>query len=244
MSTNIKLPFLIGHRGTRAYAPENTCAAFQLAKVYGISWVELDVALTRDDELVVIHDETVDRTTNGTGHVADLLYSDINKLDAGGWFCLECQGEKIPRFVDVIDVLAACELGVNIEIKPTPGKTVETAQKTLSLLKSHWPDALPTPLISSFDWDALSIVAEEAPWLPIGMLFHEWDDSAYAVAERLNAWSLNLNANDATAARVAEIKARGYEVLCYTVNDAAFAKKLQSYGVTAVFTDYPDLLSK
>jgi glycerophosphoryl diester phosphodiesterase len=107
---------VIAHRGASAYAPENTLAAFKLAKEMSADWFELDCTLTRDGEVVVMHDDTVDRTTNGTGYVRDLTLYDIKQLDAGSWFAPEFAGERVPTLGQALD-FAKWNIGVYIEIK-------------------------------------------------------------------------------------------------------------------------------
>src|SRR5438445_1086012 len=124
-SINSYMSRLIAHRGASALAPENTLAAFRKAGEIGAKWVEFDVMLAADGEAVVIHDDTLDRTTNAKGNVCDYPYSYLQTLDAGSWFNPQFSHEKIPTLAEVIGVLRHCKLAANIEIKPSVGKEEE-----------------------------------------------------------------------------------------------------------------------
>ena len=129
-----RLPRVIAHRGLSARAPENTLAAFRAAAGAGVPWVECDVQLTADGHAVLLHDETLDRTTDGTGRLADTPLAGLRGLDAGGWFDAAFAGESIPALSEALDLLAALGLGVNLEIKSGPGRGPEAARAVLSEL--------------------------------------------------------------------------------------------------------------
>lgn len=124
-------PPIIAHRGASKYTPENTFAAFRKAKELGINWVEFDVMLTADGEVVVIHDETLERTTNGTGAVIAQAYSYLRTLDAGSWFDPSFANEKIPTLREVIKLLNELDMFANIEIKAQSGNEETTAKKSI-----------------------------------------------------------------------------------------------------------------
>jgi glycerophosphoryl diester phosphodiesterase len=233
---------VIAHRGASAYAPENTIAAFDLALASGCRWVEFDVMLSLDKEPIVFHDETLSRTTNGKGQVAQVDANYLASLDAGDWFSKQYRGEKIPHFREVLKWLIFSNVYANIEIKPAPGLAEETAVIVLNTLQRYWPTDYPLPLVSSFDVDVLSICRSLAPELPLGLLVHEWDGSWQKRAELLACTTVHVNHRILTAERAKEIKDAGFLLLSYTVNRKRLAQKLLSWGVDAVFSDYPDLL--
>lgn len=231
---------LIAHRGAAAYAPENTLSAFRKAHELGATWVEFDVMLTRDGVPIIIHDETVDRTTNGTGAVADYYYEDIAKLDAGSWFSAQYVGERIPTFVETLNLLSDLSMGIEVEIKPTPGKGAETARAAMEALSQHWPTSAKPPLLSSADADAIATLAQLAPGFAIGSVVHEHHE----LADAFDSSVISVNQELLDQETITALRERYDVILPYTLNDRERAEHLLGMGVDAVFTDYPDLLHK
>lgn len=234
---------IIGHRGAAAYAPENTIASFDKALGLGCNWIEFDVMLSADGEPFIFHDDNLKRTTNGRGQFGHVLADYVQSLDAGSWFSKGFKGEKIPHFSDVIQWLVFTNCNANVEIKPFPGTTEQTAVAVLSCINRFWPASKPLPLVSSFDYDALALCRTLSPELPLGLLLDSWDDNWLLKAAELHCYSLHLNKSILTAKRVEAIKEAGYQLYAYTVNRRRQARKLLDWGVDAVFSDYPDLLS-
>lgn len=234
---------IISHRGASAYAPENTIAAFDKALALGSKFLEFDVQLSADSELFVFHDDTLKRTTNGKGAIGLANSEYLETLDAGRWFARRFRGEKIPRFSEVLQWLTFSNATANIELKPCEGKTQETVVAVLAQINQHWPQTKELPLISSFDHESLILCRSLAPEMPIGLLFHEWDKDWLVKAKDLQCYSIHFNRHILNAERVKQIKEQGYAVFVYTVNRRRLAKKLFNWGVDAVFSDYPDLLS-
>lgn len=234
---------LIGHRGASAYAPENTIASFEKAHALGCCFIEFDVMLSVDGEAFVFHDENVKRTTNGRGEFGLLSADYIRTLDAGRWFGRSFRGEKIPSLQETIQWLTSSNVQANIEIKPYPGKTQQTTIAVLTHINRFWPQDKKWPLISSFDLSALTLCRSLAPEIPLGLLMDVWDDNGLQQAEELGCFSIHLSRRAASQKRVALIKERGYAVYVYTVNWKWQATKLFKWGVDAVFSDYPDLLT-
>lgn len=234
---------IIAHRGASAYAPENTLVAFERAKSLGCHFIEFDVMLSQDDEPFVFHDENLKRTTNGRGRFDQKAADDIRKLDAGKWFAKQYHGEPIPTLRSVLDWLVKNDMQANIEIKPNPGKTEETTVSVLTTLNRYWPDNRPWPLLSSFEIDALKLCRNVSPEIPLGLLLDKWDANWCKIAEELHCYSVHISLKSATKARIEEIKSKGYKVFVYTVNRKKRAVKLFNWGVDALFSDYPDLLS-
>lgn len=232
---------VIGHRGACAYAPENTLASFDKALSLGCRFIEFDVMCSADGEPFVIHDENLKRTTNGKGFVGLVTADYMDSLDAGSWFSRRFKGEKIPHFKDALNWLSFSGAQANIEIKPYPGAVESTTIAVLSHIHRHWPADKALPLVSSFDWDALVLCRSISPEMPLGLLLHEWDEHWLQKAKQLDCFSIHLNRKILTADRVKTIKEAGYVVCAYTVNRSRLAKKLFSWGVDAVFSDYPDL---
>lgn len=234
---------VIGHRGAAAYAPENTLAAFDKALALGCRYLEFDVMLSADGEPFVFHDESLKRTTNGKGEIGLVNAEYLQSLDAGNWFSKRYRGEKIPHFRDALKWLTFANVSANIEIKPYPGQSEQTSIAVLSHINRYWPATKPLPLLSSFDLASLTLCRSLAPEMPLGLLLHEWDADWNTKAHELQCFSVHLNRRILNRSRVEAIKAQGYQVFAYTVNRRRQAMKLFDWGVDAVFSDYPDLLS-
>ena len=235
---------IIGHRGAAGYAPENTLAAFEKARALGCHFIEFDVMLSADGEAFVFHDENIKRTTNGRGEFGMLTAEYLRSLDTGYWYAKKFRGEKIVTFQEAITWLNASGLHANIEIKPYPGRTEVTTIAVLTQINRYWPQDKKLPLLSSFDTDALTLCHSIAPEIPRGLLLDKWQENWQKLAHELQCVSVHLSRRAATKARVLALKEQGYLVYVYTVNWKRKAAKLFSWGVDAVFTDYPDLLRK
>ncbi|MGH7003648.1 MAG: glycerophosphodiester phosphodiesterase family protein, partial [Alphaproteobacteria bacterium] len=201
--------------------------------------VEFDVRLTRDGDLVLMHDDTVARTTNGQGRVLDLAAAAIQALDAGAWFGGAFAGERVPTLADTIALLAELGLGANIEIKAAASEARATAEALARILAAHWPKQAP-PLVSSFEIAALESMQAVAPQWPRGLLLQRLEGDWQGLLDRLGAATLNLDHEPLSAMHVAAARASGRPVLCYTVNEAARARDLFGWGVAGVFSDRPD----
>lgn len=234
--SELPIPRIIGHRGLAAFAPENTLVGFRKAAELGIKWVEFDIQTTADGVLVVIHDETLNRTTNGRGPVIAQRYTDIAKLDACSWFKGSRAHEPVPTFEATIACLKQYQLGANIELKPCPGREEETTLKLLDALKT-WPESLPLPLVSSFSLTCLRIARQHSSDLHLGLLMDHWCKDWETKYQELNCYSIHFHWRQLSLARLEQLRQRGARVLCYTVNDAFLAKTLWADGVTAVFSD-------
>lgn len=235
------VPFIIGHRGAAGLAPENTIASLRRAKAEGATWVEFDVMLTAEGVPVLFHDETVNRTTNGKGALADKSLEETQLLDAGLWFSTEFQGERIPTFQNTINELKALGLGANVEIKPTPGLGRETAKATCTIISSNWPDSLPPPVISSFDAAAMATARDMLPEIERAMLFGRLPENWLAKVEELDCKAVHLSTKYVTRKDVDTLTEKGLPVRIYTVNDLARGHELREMGVASVFTDRPDI---
>ena len=163
-------PRLIAHRCGGALAPENTLAGLRVAAELGYRGAEFDVMLSGDGTPVLIHDETLERTTDGRGRVADMSDAELARLDAGGWHGPQFAGEPLPSFGDAAELCQALGLWANVEIKPSRGQEAETGRKVALEARELWA-GLPPPLLSSFSLEALEAARAAAPELPRGLLF-------------------------------------------------------------------------
>lgn len=235
----LQLPKVIGHRGAARHAPENTLSGIRMAAAQGATWVEVDVKLTADNVPVLMHDDLVDRTTDGKGAVRDMTLDEIRRLDAGRWFSPVFQRERVPTLTEVIALVTALNLGINLEIKPCPGREEETAGVALTLAYALWPEDRPPPLISSFAAPSLDMAKMIVPAWPRGYLIDHRPADWRQRAAALGAASINVNARRENAASIAAYRDAGYPVLAYTVNSAAAAREVLDWGVAGVFTDTP-----
>ena len=239
-SSAIRFPRVIGHRGAAGHAPENTLGGLRKAAELGATWVEFDVALTRDDVPVLLHDETLERTTDGTGKVAERTFQEISRLDAGAWFGDAFAGERIPRLDAAIALLDTLGLCANVEIKPTKGRARKTGRIVGQMIAEKWPKSLRAPVFSSFTTEALAAARETAPMIPRGLLMHRMRRDWRKQAESLECLSVHCNHRILNADRARRIRDAGYHLLAYTVNDAPRALQLADWGVDSVFSDFPD----
>jgi glycerophosphoryl diester phosphodiesterase len=237
------IPRLIGHRGAAGLAPENTLAAIRAGAAAGAPMVEFDAKLTADGHVILMHDDTLERTTDGVGPVAMHTLAQIRRLDAGRWFAPAFAGERVPTMAEALALVLELAIAVNIEVKPCPGREQETAAAVIAAAKAIWPADVALPLVSSFDVAALEVALDAAPDWPRGYLIWDRPDDWAAIADRLGAATLNVCHEREDAASLAAYAATGRPVLAYTVNDVARARVLFGLGVAGVFTDRPDLLA-
>jgi glycerophosphoryl diester phosphodiesterase len=234
-----RYPRLIAHRCGGALAPENTLVGLRIAARMGCQAVEFDAMLCADGVPVVIHDETLDRTTSGSGPVARARLDDLRRLDAGIRHGPAFLGEPLPTLVEVLECCAELGLTANVEIKPATGYEQATGAAVAELVAALRRDG--ALLLSSFSEVALSEAARTAPLVPRAVLVEtvpaDWSERL----RRHGAVALHCAAHAADAATVAAIAAAGYGIACYTVNSAAEAQRLFAAGVCSVFSDRPDL---
>ena len=238
---SMNLPTLIAHRGAPRLAPENTLAGLVAAKAAGARWTEFDVTLCQDDRAVVIHDDQLERTTNGHGEVLATPFALLRTFSAGAWFAPQFSDEIIPSLEEYIKTAANLGLGINIELKPIPlTRSLTLCQLVLDALK-NWPNNLPTPLISSFDEMNLRHLRFLNCPYPIALNVININSEALSLAVALNCYSIHAKANDLTSEDIYKAHQKNLQVLAYTVNDKIEAQILLDLGVKSVFSDIPDL---
>ena len=230
-----------GHRGASGLAPENTMPAFELAARLGAHGVELDVQRSRDGVLVVCHDETVDRTSDGTGRIVDLAWTQLRQLDLGRH---DGTTARIPTLAEVLDLAADTGLRVNIELKntlePYPGLEQEIEHTVQQSRLAR--DAAHQIVYSSFNHRSLLRLIELGTTVPVGVLHVEplirpWQYAAGFGATALHPLALTVLPDEVEAAHAA-----GLSVHVWTVDDAEQARTLAGWGVDAIVTNHPDRL--
>jgi glycerophosphoryl diester phosphodiesterase len=232
---------LIAHRGASAYAPENTLAAMREAKKRGARWVEIDVKLTRDGHPVIIHDHRVDRTTNGTGLVAGMTLQDIRALDAGSWFDPAFAGEKVPTFEELIETVLALDLGLQVELKPTPGDDAQTAEIACATLQRSWPKERGRLFLTSFSERSLMRAAALMPDVPRAFAVVVPPADPRALLAEVNCQILHCTSDLVDAAVLARLNASGVEFAIATINSPDEAKRLLAGGAQTILSDYADM---
>lgn len=229
-------PRLIGHRGAKALAPENTLGSIRAAKEAGVTWVEIDAKLAGDGVPVLIHDATLDRTTDRSGPVAALTSVELGAVDAGG-------GEGVPTLAQCLALCRRLGLGLDLEIKPDPGTGAATARAVLAVLAAEGWKPEDEILVTSFDREALAIVRDVAPDYRRGFLIDAWHEDWREAATELGVvavipWTRQIDRAD----QVAAIRDGGWVPLVYTVNDPQRARQLFDWGMAGIVTDDPPAL--
>ncbi|WP_413204696.1 glycerophosphoryl diester phosphodiesterase [Rhodospirillum sp. A1_3_36] len=237
---------VMGHRGAAASAPENTLSGVRQAFGEGARWIEFDAKLTADGVPVIFHDDQLDRVTSGHGPVADWTLDELRRLDAGQWFDPQFRGEAIPTLEEMLSLLASLGMGANIEIKPCPGRAVETARRTMDVARACWPATAPSPVVSSFDVTALAEAGGAAPDWPLALLVDHadgWTASSVVIeAKALGCQGIHLDDRLVDEACLAACKAEGFATGVWTVNAVERAHVLWEWGVDAIISDRPGVL--
>ena len=220
----------IGHRGASGYEPENTLISFEKAIDLNADGIELDVHLSSDGELVVIHDETIDRTTNGKGAVNVLSLKELKTFRTNG-------SQEIPTLIEVFDLVNR-RCFINIELKG-----IGTAKPVSDIINQYISNKkweINDFLVSSFDWKMLEEFHKLNPKIRIGVLTEESIENALAFAKKTNAFSINPDYQLLTKEKVALLQENGFEVFPWTVNSKEAIKKIKSFNVNGIISNFPD----
>jgi glycerophosphoryl diester phosphodiesterase len=229
---------VIAHRGASGHAPENTLAAFRRAISLGATFIETDLQLTRDTRFVAIHDDTVDRTTNGHGKVHDLTLNELRRLDAGSWFGSEFGGERIPTLEEILDFSKKHDVVFYLELKPTGSWGGEHA--LIGALRASGEIA--RTIVISFDSVILQALREIEPTLMTGLLFEGQIENPIQRAIEIGARQLAVRGDLITPTLLAGARKQDLQVVCWTVNQPAHMRLLIGAGVDGIMSDYPDRL--
>jgi glycerophosphoryl diester phosphodiesterase len=233
-------PQVMAHRCGGALSPENTLAGLGVAARLGCRGVEFDVMLSADGSPWLIHDETLERTTNGVGKVCETSDAVLATLDAGGKCHRAFQGTPIPPFADV---LAGCQfhgLLANVEIKPASGFEVATGSVVARILLER-EDIVGRVVLSSFSEEALCAARQVAPQLPMALLVDRIPADWRERSVRLGIIAFHTDSRFVVREQVAAIKAAGLKLAVYTENHPERARELYAWGVDCMITDRPDL---
>jgi glycerophosphoryl diester phosphodiesterase len=237
----LKHPIIVAHRGFRSRYPENTLSAFSAAVEHGIFMIELDVALTRDRQVIVIHDDTLDRTTTGHGLVNQMNLSDIQRLDAGSWFGSQFSKETVPTLEQVFQNLGGrCVINVEIKSVAVEYDDPKDAVEKQVLRMIHDYHLREMTLISSFNPHVLSRLNRIDPTVPVALLSNqELDDDTLYILNDLNAFSWNPDYRKLSRKQTEQVHKQGIKVLPYTVNGNKAIQQVLGMGVDGLITDDP-----
>lgn len=232
--------FIAGHRGDRASAPENTMAAFESAFASSLEFVELDVQLTRDGHPVIIHDPTVDRTTNGTGAVADLTLEELRKLDAGAWYDPAFAGAQVPTLAEFLDAFAGTRKKALIEFKG-----FWNPEGIHAVLAEIYPRGVQNRIVvASFNLSTIANLAEAAPAIPRIIVKRDLPRDPVSLVQHYGAIAILTTPtsleNDPEA--VTRLHEAGLGVLVYTLNSQKRWSDALAFGVDGIVTDRPSAL--
>lgn len=236
-------PLWIAHRGAGRLAPENTLAAMRLGAQHGYRMFECDVKLSADGVPFLLHDATLERTTNGHGTGGDSAWAELSRLDAGSWHSRAYAGEPLPTLESVARWCIANSYFLNIEIKPTPGLDEKTGRVVAEHAALLWRGQSVQPFLSSFRPEALAGARAAAPHIPRGLLVESMWDDCLDRAQELGCAALVCNHTLWDAHLVQEAHLMGLRALSYTVNDEWATHRLMQLGTDGIITDRVDLFS-
>ena len=230
---------VMGHRGAAKIAPENTLAAISAAAKAGTQWVEIDVTLAADG-LVIYHDDTLERCSNGTGLVKEKTLAELKTLDTGLWFDDAFANERIPTLVEAIAHIQELGLSLNLEIKYEQEDIDSIVPAVMATLAEHWQDKSKL-CISSFNEAVLIRVRSLDTELRLGQLYEDIPANWAETLANIQAFSLNCDHSLLKKETALAIKEAGYLLFCYTANDPELVANHWSWGMDAVITDDPSI---
>ncbi|GKQ43255.1 glycerophosphoryl diester phosphodiesterase [Companilactobacillus sp. RD055328] len=233
---------IYAHRGVPSLAPENTIAAFKEINNTNTNWLETDISITQNEELFILHDDYLDRTTSLKGAITETASEEVKKADAGSWYDSKFIGEHVPSLSETIDLINENKLNVNLEIKGVVAKNSNHLADVLVRKLSDEIDRLNPDLeilISSFNPIMLLKLQEYQPNLKYACLFDKetLKDDWNLYLQACNAKVINVENKTLTKEQVNKFKEQGYEVNVWTVNDKKRAEQLFDWGVDGIFTN-------
>jgi len=235
----MRLPWVIAHRGASAVAPENTMAAFRRAVELGADCIETDLHLSRDGRLVILHDATLNRTTNGEGPVKNLTLAELRELDAGRWFSQQFAGERLPTIEELLDFAGQVDLSLYLEIKGGAGYGVERA--VISALRGRKESK--ASVVLCFDASVLDRIHQLDRLVMTGLLFESDPEAMVREAVRVGARQIAPRGDCITPELIADAHRRGLKLVAWTVNEPTQMRALAAAGIDGIITNHPDRLS-
>jgi glycerophosphoryl diester phosphodiesterase len=239
-AANWPYPLWIAHRGAGLLAPENTLAAFRVGAAHGWRAFECDVKLSADGVPFLLHDATLDRTTPERGTAADRPWTELSRIDAGGWHSRGFAGEPLPSLAMVARYVLRNGFALNLEIKPTPGDEERTGRIVGEAVRTLWAGASVPPLFSSFRPESLLGAREAAPEVPRALLVDTLWSGWFEMVTSLGCAAVVTNHKLMDAALLGQLRAAGLRALVYTVNEPADAERMLRLGIDGIISDAVD----
>jgi glycerophosphoryl diester phosphodiesterase len=227
---------VIAHRGASGHAPENTLAAFRRAVALGATFIETDLRLSRDAQFVAIHDDTLERTTNGHGRPEEHSLADLRKLDAGSWFGSEYAGERIPTLSDILEFARKHDVVFYLELKR--GGTWGAEHALIGALRQA--GEIQRAVVMSFDPHVLESLHRSEATLMLALLHDGTLNDPFGDAAACGVRQIAVRGDLVTPAFLAEARRRDLQVVCWTVNNPAHMRALIAAGAQGIISDYPD----
>jgi glycerophosphoryl diester phosphodiesterase len=234
------LPLWIAHRGAGKLAPENTLAAFRVGASHGYRAFECDVKLSQDGVPFLLHDDTLERTSNGAGVAGLRPWTDLSLIDGGTWHSPPFAGEPLASLQAIANYVQTNGFALNVEIKPTTGLELQTGQAVAEACLRLWPANTKQLLFSSFKPDALRGAQETAAQIPRALLLDKLWPGWWDVAQTLGCVGVVTNHKLMDASLVSQLHGANLRAVCYTVNDPAEAQRLLGLGIDGIITDAVD----
>lgn len=233
---------LIAHRGASLDEPENTLAALRRAKAVGCGWVEIDAQITRDGKAVLMHDHSVDRTTNGTGQVAMMTLADCQALRTLDPKTRLATDHSVPQLAEAIATCLNEGLGLVLEIKTNWGSDLEDAEIVAAVCQGAWPSGNRQLIVTSFSAIAIGHFGDVCPWAKTGLACLSPPPDPARLMSRLGVGGFHVNGPYVTQENLRASLDAGADIAVATVNDANEARRFLAMGINGVMTDMPDLL--
>lgn len=233
---------IMAHRGASGYAPENTMIAFELAEKMDADFIELDVHICKSGELIVCHDETVDRTTNGSGYIKDLTLNELKMLDAGSYFDGKFSDAKIPTFIEVLDWIKDRSIGLNIELKNAPIFYPRMEEEVLNLIEKY--NLSSRVIISSFNHYSLAKCKQLDPNVKTGLLYMAGLFEPWNYCQSVHADAIHPLFYGVVPEIIKGCKENKIAINAWTVNDEPYMRSLIELGIEGIITDFPDKARK
>ncbi len=229
-------PIIVGHRGVAGTCPENTRISVQAAIDMGLTWVEVDVQPTKDNILVVCHDHTINRCSNGKGRIDDFTLEELSQFDFGSWFSSEFCGERIMTLEELLSLAQQHQLGLNIEVKVDKHDVTRVVSQLKQQLDNH-PITKDNILLSSFSHEIIRELHQHCAGYRLGVLSERLSNKDKILLDEVNAFSCNLNYKWITEKHIDYLRAHQYQIWCYTVNEPQKFSHIDK--VDAIFSDWP-----
>ncbi len=239
---NLNLPKLIGHRGVKDIAPENTIFAIEKAIYYNLKWIEVDVKISKDKIPILLHDDNLERTTSGKGSPINFNYNEISKFEAGKWFDRNLKNIYVPTLEEVLKLCSKKKIGINIELKPNKGFEKDNVKAIIKLFKQYKKNL--KFYFSSFDWASIILIKKLFPKSNVGILIDKLDidiEKIIKKCKKYKIFSCGLNIKIINKKIILLLKNNDIHISVYSSKNITYkiATKLFAIGIDSIFIDNP-----